>query len=65
MCPIPKGFQDKAISLYNSKIVDNVTDLFKAFLGNGSVNTVNVQKWKMSLSGRMLLLGARQQPAQQ
>jgi hypothetical protein len=22
MCPIPKSFQDRAISLYNSKIVD-------------------------------------------
>jgi predicted transport protein len=23
MCPIPKGFRDRAISLYISKIVDN------------------------------------------
>jgi hypothetical protein len=38
-----------------------VTDLRKAFLGNGSVNTVNVQQWKMCLSGRMLLRVARQQ----
>jgi hypothetical protein len=33
----------------------NITDLLKAFLGNGSVNTVNVQQWKMCLSGRILL----------
>jgi hypothetical protein len=38
-----------------------VTDLLKAFLGNGSVNTFNVQQWKMCLSGRMLLRVARQQ----
>jgi hypothetical protein len=38
-----------------------VTDLLKAFLGNGSVNTVNVQQWEMCLSGRMLLRVARQQ----
>jgi hypothetical protein len=38
-----------------------VTDLLKAFLGNGSTNTVNVQQWKMCLSGRMLLHVARQQ----
>jgi hypothetical protein len=42
-----------------------VTDFLKVVLGNGSVNTVNVQKWKLCLSGRMLLLVARQQPAQQ
>jgi hypothetical protein len=29
-----------------------VTELLKALLGNGSVNTVNVQQWKMCLSGR-------------
>jgi hypothetical protein len=34
---ILKGFQ-------NTK--HTVTDLIKAFLGNGSVNTVNVQQWK-------------------
>jgi hypothetical protein len=38
-----------------------VTDLLKAFLGNGSVNTVNVQQWEMCVSGRMLLRVARQQ----
>jgi hypothetical protein len=38
-----------------------VTDLLKVFLGNGSVNTVNVQQWKMCLNGRMLLRAARQQ----
>jgi hypothetical protein len=38
---------------------NNVTDLLKAFLGNGSVNTVNVQQWKMCLSGRILLRVAR------
>jgi hypothetical protein len=37
------------------------TDLLKAFLGNGSVNTVNVQQWEMCLSGRILLRVARQQ----
>jgi hypothetical protein len=38
-----------------------VTDLLKAFLGNSSVNMANVQRWKMCLSGRMLLCIARQQ----
>jgi hypothetical protein len=38
-----------------------VTDLLKAFLGNGSINWVNMQQWKMYLSGRMLLWVARQQ----
>jgi hypothetical protein len=38
-----------------------VTDLLKAFLGYASVNTVNVQQWKICLSGRMLLRVARQQ----
>jgi hypothetical protein len=32
-----------------------ITDLLKEFLGNGSVNMVNVQQWKMCVSGRMLL----------
>jgi hypothetical protein len=41
--------------------INIVTDLFKAFLGNGSVNAVNVQQWKMCLSGLMLLHVARQQ----
>jgi hypothetical protein len=36
-------------------------DLLEAFLGNGSVNTANVQQWEMCLSGRMLLYVARQQ----
>jgi hypothetical protein len=27
-----------------------VTDLLKALLGNGSVNTVNLRQWKMCLS---------------
>jgi hypothetical protein len=31
-------------------IVCIVTDLLKAFLGNGSVNRVNVQQWKMCLN---------------
>jgi hypothetical protein len=38
-----------------------VTDLLKEFLGNGSINTANVQQWKMCLNGRMLLRVARQQ----
>jgi hypothetical protein len=38
---------------------NNVTDLLKAFLGNGSVNTVNVQQRQMCLSGRMLLRVAK------
>jgi hypothetical protein len=42
-----------------------VKDLLKAFLGNGSVNTVNTQQWKMCLSERMLLLVDWQQAAQQ
>jgi hypothetical protein len=41
--------------------IHTVTDLLKAFLGNGSVNTANVQQWKMRLGGRMLLRFARQQ----
>jgi fumarate hydratase class II len=41
--------------------INIVADLLKAFLRNGSVNTVNVQQWKMCLSGRMLLRAARQQ----
>jgi hypothetical protein len=40
---------------------NNATDLLKAFLGNGSVNTVNVQEWKTYLIGRMLLRVDRQQ----
>jgi hypothetical protein len=36
-----------------------VTDLFKAFLGNGSVNISIQQQWKIYLSGRMLELAAR------
>jgi hypothetical protein len=44
---------------------DIVMDLLKAFLGNGSVNTVNVQQWKMCRSGRMLLLVARQPSGKQ
>jgi hypothetical protein len=36
-----------------------VTDLLKAILRKGSVNTVNVQEWKMCLSGRILLTLAR------
>jgi hypothetical protein len=36
-------------------------DLLKTFLGNGSVNTVNVQQWEMCLSRRMLFRVARQQ----
>jgi hypothetical protein len=38
-----------------------VTDLLKAFLGNGSVNTINAQQWKMCLRGRMFLCVVRQQ----
>jgi hypothetical protein len=38
-----------------------VTYLLKAFLGNGSINTVNVQQWNICLSERMLLRVARQQ----
>jgi hypothetical protein len=38
-----------------------VTDLLKVFLGNGSINTVNVQQWKMCISGLTLLRVARQQ----
>jgi hypothetical protein len=47
--------------LYAGLLKDIVTDLLKAFLGKGSVNMVNVQQWKMCLSGRMLLRVARQQ----
>jgi hypothetical protein len=47
--------------LYPGILENNVTDLLKAFLGSGSVNTVNVQQWKMCLGGRMLLCVARQQ----
>jgi hypothetical protein len=36
-----------------------VMDLLQALLGNGWVNTVNVQQWWMPLSGRMLLRVAR------
>jgi hypothetical protein len=35
--------------------------MLKAILGNVVVNTVNVQQWKMCLSGRILLRVARQQ----
>jgi hypothetical protein len=42
------------------KKLNAITDLFKAFLGNSSVNTVNVQQWEMWLSGRILLRVARQ-----
>jgi hypothetical protein len=38
-------------------------DVLKAFLGNGSANTVNVEQWKMCLSGQMLLRVARQEHA--
>jgi hypothetical protein len=38
-----------------------VTDLLKAFLGNGSVNAVDLQQWKMCLGGRVLLCVAVQQ----
>jgi hypothetical protein len=34
--------------------------LSNPFLSNGSVNTVNVQQWKMCLSRRMLLSVGRQ-----
>jgi hypothetical protein len=36
-------------------LIINQTDLLKAFLGNGSANTVNVRQWKTCLSGRMFL----------
>jgi hypothetical protein len=49
----------RLISLINAK--HTVTDLLKVFLGNTAVNTANMQKWKMCLSGRMLLRIARQQ----
>jgi hypothetical protein len=35
--------------------------MLKVFVGNCSVNTVNVQQWKICLSGRMLLRLVRQQ----
>jgi hypothetical protein len=38
-----------------------VTDLLKTFLGNGSVNMVSVQQWKVGLSVRMFLRVGRQQ----
>jgi hypothetical protein len=40
---------------------DIVINSINVLLGNSSVNTVNVQQWRMCLSGRMLLLVARQQ----
>jgi hypothetical protein len=41
-------------------ICNIVTDLFKDFLGNGSVNTFQREKWKMCLSGRVLQFVAKQ-----
>jgi hypothetical protein len=38
-----------------------VTDLINAFPGSSSVNTGNVQQWKICIGGRILLLVTRQQ----
>jgi hypothetical protein len=42
-------------------VIDIVTDMFNAFLGNDSVNTVDVQQWEMCLSGQLLPRVTRQQ----
>jgi hypothetical protein len=64
-CSLPSS-QQPTISLYptpneSCPTLHNVTDLLKAFVGNGSVNTVRVQQWEMYLSGRRLLRVVRQQ----
>jgi hypothetical protein len=49
------------IFVLDKLFLHTVTDSPKAFLGNGSVNNVNVQQWKMCLTGRMLLRDATQE----
>jgi hypothetical protein len=48
----------KGIQIHNE---NTVTDLLKAFLGNGSINTVYAQHWKMCLGGRRVMRIAMQQ----
>jgi hypothetical protein len=50
-----------AIFVSDKLFLHIVTDLFKAFLGNGAEKTVNVQQLKICHSGRVLLRVAWQQ----